>query len=250
MIFPHGLLIGRWRTIAMSVVIVDALAARRHFLCLCKESDQRRAFQQPKAGQAHPGPRAPAAKRLGFVLPVGIFGRHIRVPAQNAAHRARRPAGLPTIATAEDGAPKSRAKAKALQVPRPRHLVVAFAVVLASRAPVRAWQAGRVNPQGGAQGCAPFSAGAGGPFRKFPGRLRTLCAQRAGHAARGVLSFGYFSLHKQRKVTPAEGAPSLVTNIRHRASAQISLPRTNLTHQPPGTPTTGTPSPLRAKIPP
>jgi len=41
--------------------------------------------------------------------------------------------------------------------------------------------------------------------RKIPLAERTPTATRAGRAGRGVLSFGYFSLHKQRKVTRSEG---------------------------------------------
>ena len=212
----------------MSVVTVDALAARRHFLCLCKESDQRRAFQQPKAGQAHPGPRAPAAKRLGSVSPVGILGRHIRVPTQNAAHRARRPAGLPTIATAEDGAPKSRAKAKALQVPRPRHLVVAFAVVLASRAPVRAWQAGRVKPAGRrTRMCAVFGRGRR-PLPKIPGPIADP-VRAARRARREGCAFFWLLFFAQAKKSDSRGRRTIVG---HQHPPPRQRPNITPTHKP------------------
>ncbi|MBB5885243.1 hypothetical protein GGR71_002310 [Xanthomonas sp. F1] len=100
------------------------------------------------------------------------------------------------------------------------------------------------HPKGGAQGCAPSAAGAGlagkrrstasprraggrreatapdlaakqtSPFRGSPGWTRTRSAEGGGRRARrqGVLSFGYFSLHKQRKVT------------RRKAKALLSLP--------------------------
>ena len=69
-------------------------------------------------------------------------------------------------------------------------------------------QSRRVQPQrGAAQGCAAFSYGARCPARKFPPGLRTSRWRRADR--RGVLSFAYFSLHKQRKVgPPRRAAPS------------------------------------------
>jgi len=45
--------------------------------------------------------------------------------------------------------------------------------------------------------------------RKIPLVERTPTATRAGRAGRGVLSFGYFSLHKQRKVTRSAGVKAL-----------------------------------------
>jgi len=39
---------------------------------------------------------------------------------------------------------------------------------------------------------------------KIPLTERTTTAKRAGRAGRGVLSFGYLSLHKQRKVTRSQ----------------------------------------------
>ena len=79
--------------------------ARREasLLCLCKGSNQKK---------AHPSPLAPTASPLGSVSPVGILGRHIPVPSQDAARPARRPAGLPTVATAADGAPSQGPKPK------------------------------------------------------------------------------------------------------------------------------------------
>jgi hypothetical protein len=74
--------------------------------------------------------------------------------------------------------------------------------------PLRSGSHGGQNPQGGAQGCAPFSAGSGGPVRKFPPGLRTRRAAAGGPP--GGVSFAYFSLHKQRKAgPPRRAAPCL-----------------------------------------
>ncbi len=74
-------------------------------------------------------------------------------------------------------------------------------------------QSWRVKPcRGGAQGCAPFSAGAGCLVRKFPPRLRTRRAA-AGGPPWGV-SFAYFSLHKQRKVGPPRRAAACLNKRR------------------------------------
>ncbi len=132
---------GRWCAGLLSVFTDGALAAGRHFSLL---------VQRKVTKRNTPRPRAPAAARLGFVSPMGILGRHIRVPAQNAARRARRPAGLPTGATAADGGPKEQSQSQSQKRYRYtclRRPVFSVAVVLALRAFVQAWQAGRVNPQ-------------------------------------------------------------------------------------------------------
>jgi len=49
----------------------------------------------------------------------------------------------------------------------------------------------------------------GCPVRNTPLAERTPTAKQAGRAGRGVLSFGYFSLHKQRKVTRSVGVKAL-----------------------------------------
>ena len=62
------------------------------------------------------------------------------------------------------------------------------------------------GPQGDRQGCRSFFAGAGCPVEK-PGRSsRTFRAGSPESAKRGGLSFGYFSLATQRKVTRAPKA--------------------------------------------
>jgi hypothetical protein len=71
----------------------------------------------------------------------------------------------------------------------------------------------RVKPAGRRTGRAPFSYGPGWPLRKFPSGLRTRRVRRADR--RGVLSFAYFSLHKQRKVGPPRRAAPCLT---HRAT--------------------------------
>ena len=74
---------------------------------------------------------------------------------------------------------------------------------------------GRSGPQGDRHGCRSLFVRAGGPVEK-PGRpSRTCRAISPASAKRGALSFGYFSLSKQRKVTrrsadrrkPAAGEP-------------------------------------------
>ncbi|MEQ4574561.1 MAG: hypothetical protein ABN502_06420, partial [Gammaproteobacteria bacterium] len=76
-------------------------------------------------------------------------------------------------------------------------LILLFAFDLSG--PLRSGGDNGENPKGGAQGCAPFSAATGCRVRKSHW-LREPAAQLRARR-RGVLSFGYFSLHKQRKVT-------------------------------------------------
>ncbi|MEQ4576420.1 MAG: hypothetical protein ABN502_15980 [Gammaproteobacteria bacterium] len=65
--------------------------------------------------------------------------------------------------------------------------------------PLRSGGDGGKNPQGDVHGCTSFFAATGGRVEKSR-RLREPAAKLRAHR-RGVLSFGYFSLHKQRKVT-------------------------------------------------
>jgi len=65
---------------------------------------------------------------------------------------------------------------------------------------VAAWAAGKY-PKGGAQGCAPFCAGHGMSRTQNPVDQADPAREAGGARRQGVLSFGYFSLHKQRKVT-------------------------------------------------
>ncbi len=144
-----------------------------------------------------PRPRAPAAARLGFVSPVGILGRHILCRPKTPHILVRRPADLPTGATAADGGPRAGAEPSQSASFR-RCCCFAFAF----RAPFKAWQAGRVKPEGRrTRMCAVFGRGRM-PLPKIPGPIAN--PARAARRARrqGCVSFGYFSLHKQRKVTP------------------------------------------------
>lgn len=175
--------------------------------------------QRKEPKKAHPGPRAPAAARPGSVSPMGILGRHILVPAQNAAHRARRPSGLPTGDTAADGAPKGKSKSRSLSAfglgrsglrPRAPH-DVAFAVAFAFRAPFKAWQAGRVNPQGGAQDVRRFRQGQDAPSENS----RTDCGPGAKRRARrqGCVSLPTF-FAQAKKVGP-RGERAIGEHRRH-----------------------------------
>ena len=184
--------------------------------------------QRKEPKKAHPGLRAPTALPLGFVSPVGILGRHIHVPAQNAARRARRPSGLPTGATAADGAPGARAKtktavtAKAHPVPtrdrsslRPR-ASCDFAVAFAFRVPVEVWQAGRVYPQGGAQDVRRFRQGQDAPSENS----RTDCGPGAKRRARrqGCVSLPTF-FAQAKKVGPRGERAIGEHRRRHHAQA-------------------------------
>lgn len=182
------------------------------FFACAKKSNQKK---------AHPGPRAPAATRPGSVSPMGILGRHIPVPTQNAARRARRPSGLPTGATAADGATGAKATATANPVasqgrhglwPRDhRDSAVAIALFFAFRAPVKAWQAGRVNPQGGAQDVRRFRQGQDAPSENS----RTDCGPGAKRRARrqGCVSLPTF-FAQAKKVGP-RGERAIGEHRRH-----------------------------------
>ncbi|WP_420008202.1 hypothetical protein [Xanthomonas sacchari] len=75
-------------------------------------------------------------------------------------------------------------------------------LLLTCRVPFRSGgQRGEKPRRGGVHGCTPSAAGAGCPFRGSPGWPRTRSALARRARRQGVLSFGYFSLHKQRKVT-------------------------------------------------
>ncbi|TYD36489.1 hypothetical protein CEK63_05310 [Xanthomonas sontii] len=81
-------------------------------------------------------------------------------------------------------------------------LLLLLPSLLTCRVPFRSGgRAGEKPRRGGAHGCAPFAAGAGCPFRESPAWTRTRSALARRARRQGVLSFGYFSLHKQRKVT-------------------------------------------------
>ncbi len=231
---------GGWHARVASVATDGALAAGRPFLCLCKERNQR---NTPRSSR-------PSRVAAGVRVAGGNFG---------TAHPCADPKRSTSMCSALRVYPPAPPLRMGPQEQKPKtHLrsilrrCAALASAFAFWAPVKARQADRVKPAGRRTRMCAVSGRGRCPFRKFPSRLRTLRAQRAGHAARGVLSFGYFSLHKQRKVTSAEGAPSLVNDTHHRASAQISP--TNLTHPTSkttrNTPTTGTPSPTGLKSPP
>jgi hypothetical protein len=67
-----------------------------------------------------------------------------------------------------------------------------------------AWRVDRDKPEGRRARCAPFSDGTWMYLRKISDPHAHPRIARA--CRRGVLSFGYFSLHKQRKVTRASSA--------------------------------------------
>ncbi len=155
------------------------------------------------------------ALRSGSASGPGISVRHIHVPYGNAVIHDGALRVLPGPLTAPHGDPKaSKSKVAASDV----------SDVALGAPEVR--QSRRVKPRrGGAQGCAPFSYGAGCPARKFPPGLRTRRAAAGGPP--GGVSFAYFSLHKQRKVgPPRQAAPCLKRQdisgsaARHLSAAQ------------------------------
>ena len=82
--------------------------------------------------------------------------------------------------------------------------------------PLRSGGCRRLDPQGGVQDARRFFAGAWTHHRKIPSAhadfqdMDVLKALR-----RGVISFGYFSLDKQRKVTrPRSGWNALLLEIK------------------------------------
>src|SRR5690606_3752825 len=99
---------------------------------------------------------------------------------------------------------------------------VDLASALDSRGPLRSGGAGGQDPQGAAQGCAAFSAGAGCPLGKSR-RPRGPDAKRRG-LRRGVLSLRQVSLHKQRKVARAVTARKLLILIPAKRQADKTRP--------------------------
>ena len=81
--------------------IDGAPAARRHFLCLCKESNQRK---HTPGGTPCPSLRVRERARN--------YGRHIHVPYENAAHPGRRPSGFTWPARRASWGPGSGSKGK------------------------------------------------------------------------------------------------------------------------------------------
>jgi hypothetical protein len=120
---------------------------------------------------------------------VGILGRHIHVPSQNAARRARRPAGLPTDATSPKGDPKSL-DATATTKASAFCFCFCFCIRSCFTGPRLGAASGPGKPAGRRTWmCAVFGA-AGSGFRKFPACLRTRSAAKG--APPGVCFFGYF----------------------------------------------------------
>src|SRR5690606_17929554 len=99
---------------------------------------------------------------------------------------------------------------------------VDLASALDSRGPLRSGGAGGQDPQGAAQGCAAFSAGAGCPLGKSR-RLRGPDAKRRARR-RGVLSLRQVSLHKQRKVARAVTARKLLILVSVNRQADKTRP--------------------------
>ncbi|WP_152245761.1 hypothetical protein [uncultured Xanthomonas sp.] len=82
-------------------------------------------------------------------------------------------------------------------------LLPLFLLSLLLSIPREGWRTRRVKPREGRRaGCASFSAGTWMCLPKIP-VVSEDPARSAGQPARGCVSFGYFSLHKQRKVTRA-----------------------------------------------
>ena len=90
------------------VLFVSALtvsmATRAFALCASHFSllVQRKVTKRKHTPAACP-PRVP---RCGFATGTGIFGRHIPVPSENAAHRARRPFGVLSVPAAMPQGPR------------------------------------------------------------------------------------------------------------------------------------------------
>jgi len=67
--------------------------------------------------------------------------------------------------------------------------------------PIRSGGAGGSNPQGDVHGCTSCPVAALKPRPDIPASVAN--PERSGGREDGCVSFGYFSLHKQRKVTRA-----------------------------------------------
>ncbi|MDR7068961.1 hypothetical protein J2X02_001812 [Pseudoxanthomonas japonensis] len=168
------------------------LAAGAFFLCLCKE----------RSKETHPRRHALRAARFASASGPGISVRHIHVPYGNAAHPERRPAGFTRPTRRASWGQKAQSDSV--------HVLGIFVFISGAPEVRQSW---RVKPRrGGAQGCAPFSAGAGCLVRKFPPRLRTRRVAAGGPP--GGVSFAYFSLHKQRKVGPPRRAAACLNKRR------------------------------------
>ncbi len=162
-------------------------------------------FACAKKGTKESTPRSsrPSRCAAGVRVADGNFGTAHPVPTQNAARRARRPAGLPTVATAAEGAPEQGPKAKA---PRRFSIICCCFGLSGPRSGVAS------GPGKTRRACPVLDTGAAHKdVRRFrqgqdapSGNSRADCGPGAKRRARrqGCVSFGYFSLHKQRKVTP------------------------------------------------
>jgi hypothetical protein len=150
------------------------------FLCLCKE----------RTKETHPRRHALRAARSGYASGPGIFVRHIPVPYENAAIHGGALRVLPGPLAVPQGGPKATTNSKKARIEPSGQLL----------GPLRSGSHGGSNPQGGAQDVRRFRMGQDGPYENS----RRDCAPAALRRAdrRGVLSFAYFSLHKQRKVRP------------------------------------------------
>ena len=127
----------RWRGLHIAVdssrarreALLDQPAAvEKHFFARAKKVTKEALFNSRMAGQ-----HAPGSAPFGCVSPVGIFGRHIHVPAENAARPARRPKGLyPPAPPRLKGDPKIKSNKQRQRRPASRcDCSVAVAVVSA-----------------------------------------------------------------------------------------------------------------------
>jgi hypothetical protein len=158
-----------------------------YFLCLCKESKQRKhtpAVRPPQSG--------------GCAVPAGIFVRAILAHTKTAhvlcaAPLGFDPPGLPDLRGPEAASDTSVASSLPLLSPLPL-------------GPLEARRVGRVKPEGRRHGWRRFRMAQGCALRKFPARSRTRSAQRGGRAAWGVFLWSFLCTSKER-TPPRRAAP-------------------------------------------
>ncbi len=171
------------------------------------------------------------ARRPPGILPSGSAGS-VRVPltarpcadsGMSAIHRAP-PSGFSSPDPPPSRGPNSSALLRAKARAKARRVFCFCGRVPPQRGPCGAARLRRTSPQGGAHDARQFDVGTWMCCRRTPEQPREVGRQDAWRPhRRGVLSLGYLSLHKQRKVTRStEGLAKALVNQQSRTAAHES----------------------------